>query len=130
MVWLDLWYINHCWLFNLKSCFYVCIKYIWFLNSFCRYICKRTHSFEYSYIVSIIYIELEYFYLQLIICLHTVKWFQVLLCNSNNVTSVICLHTVKLLQVLVFNTNYSIQLYSFICTRLNGSEYCYVSQFN
>ena len=27
------------------------------------------------------------------ICLHTVKWFQVFLCNSNNLTSIICLHT-------------------------------------
>ena len=29
----------------------------------------------------------------------TVKWFQVLLCNSNNLTSVICLHTVFILPV-------------------------------
>ena len=28
-----------------------------------------------------------------LICLHTVKLFQVLQCNSNNLTSVICLHT-------------------------------------
>ena len=27
--------------------------------------------------------------------MHTVKWFQVILCNINNSTSVICLHTVK-----------------------------------
>ena len=26
--------------------------------------------------------------------LHTVKWFQILLCNSHNLTSVFCLHTV------------------------------------
>ena len=30
-----------------------------------------------------------------LICLHTVKWFQVLLCNTNNLTSLICWHTVK-----------------------------------
>ena len=39
----------------------------------------------------------------------------------------ICLQTVKWLQVLLFNTNYSIEHYSFICTQLNGSKYCYVS---
>ena len=27
--------------------------------------------------------------------LHTVKWFQVSVCNTNNLTSVICLHIVK-----------------------------------
>ena len=29
------------------------------------------------------------------ICLHTIKWFQALLWNANNLTSIICLHTVK-----------------------------------
>ena len=32
--------------------------------------------------------------------MHTVKWFQVLLCNRNNITSVICLHTFKLIYVI------------------------------
>ena len=41
----------------------------------------------------------KYFYLLLIICLHTFNWFQVLLCNSNNVTSVIYLHTVKWIHI-------------------------------
>ena len=36
-------------------------------------------------------------------------------------------HTVKKFQVLLFNTNDSIQHYTFICTLLNGSKYCYVS---
>ena len=31
------WYIIHCWLFKAKSCFYLYIKYIWFVNTFCRY---------------------------------------------------------------------------------------------
>ena len=35
----------------------------------------------------------------------------------------ICLHTVKWLQVLRFNINYSIQYYSFVCSQLNGSKY-------
>ena len=38
-------------------------------------------------------------------------------------TLIICLHTVKWLQVLQFNTNCSIQQYSFVCTQLNGSKY-------
>ena len=33
----------------------------------------------------------------------------------------------KWLQVLLFNTNNSIQHYSFVCTQLKGSKYCYVS---
>ena len=39
----------------------------------------------------------KYFYQYQIIlfCLLKVKWFQVLLCNSNNLASVICLHTFK-----------------------------------
>ena len=36
-----------------------------------------------------------------------------------------CLCTVKSFQVLLFNTNYSIQHYSFVCTQLNSSKYCY-----
>ena len=39
----------------------------------------------------------------------------------------ICLHTVKWLQVLLFNTNYSIQHYSFVRIQLNSPEYCYIS---
>ena len=35
----------------------------------------------------------KYFNLLLIICLHKVKWFQVLLCNSHSLISVICLHS-------------------------------------
>ena len=38
------------------------------------------------------------------------------------------LHTVKWLQALLFNTNHSSQnIYSFVCTQWNGSKYCYVS---
>ena len=45
----------------------------------------------------------------------------------------ICLHTVKCFQVLLFNTNNSGQYYSFICVQFNGFKYCYVIriiQFN
>ena len=74
-----------------------------------------------------------------------------------SLSSVFCLQSMKRLQVLLFNTNYSIQHYSlillsnvskycyvkpiikyrhinssiqhysFVCTQLNGSKYCYVS---
>ena len=39
LVWfgLVLWHINHYWLFNAKSCFYIYIKYIWFVKTFSRY---------------------------------------------------------------------------------------------
>ena len=30
-----------------------------------------------------------------LICLHKIKWFQVLICNTNDSISVICLHMVK-----------------------------------
>ena len=44
--------------------------------------------------VSSISTKQKYFNLKLIICLHTVNWFQVLLCNNNNVILVIiCLCT-------------------------------------
>ena len=36
-------------------------------------------------------------------------------------------YTVKWFQFLLFSTNNSIQHYSFVCTQLNGSKYCYVS---
>ena len=53
-------------------------------------ICKQVDWFD---LVPILFItllnETE------LICLHTVKWFQVLLCNSNNLTSVIHLLTLK-----------------------------------
>ena len=35
--------------------------------------------------------------------------------------------TVKEFQVLLINTNDAIQHYSFVCTQLNDSNYCYVS---
>ena len=49
LVWFGwvLWYINHCGLFKAKSFFYICIKYVWFVNSFWRCIFKWAwdHSF-------------------------------------------------------------------------------------
>ena len=39
-----LWYIYHCRLFNAKSCFYIYIKYIWFVNTFWRYTLKWSNS--------------------------------------------------------------------------------------
>ena len=88
--------------------------------------------------VACIAIKHSYFYFLMIICLHAVKWFQVLLFNiditiqhysficaqSNGfkycyvILIILLWHTVKWFQV--FYTN------SFICTQLNGSNYCYV----
>ena len=34
---LVLWHINHCWLFNAKSCYYMYILNILFINTVCRY---------------------------------------------------------------------------------------------
>ena len=45
----------------------------------------------------------------------------------------ICLHIVKWFQVLLFNINDSLPCYSFVCVKLNGFKYCYlivVIQFN
>ena len=36
--------------------------------------------------------------------------------------------TVKEFQVLLFNINNSIRRYLFVCSQLNSSKYCYVSQ--
>ena len=58
----------------------------WFVNSFGRYIFKWAwaHSFVHSEMVSSISIQHKYFYLRLIICLHTIKWFQIFLYITNN----------------------------------------------
>ena len=60
--WLDLWHIEHCWLSNAKSYFYIYIKYIWFVNTFCWYIlnvpeiifCIQSNGFKYFYLLLII----------------------------------------------------------------------------
>ena len=119
MIWFGLlsWHINYCRLFNAKSCFYIYILNIWFVNTFCWHIFKWAwaHSFVHNEMASRISTQHEYLYWLFIICLLTVKKFQLFLCNSNNVISVIiCLDTLK--WSWVFNTNYSIQHYSFIYT--------------
>ena len=43
--------------------------------------------------------------------------------SLSNSISIFCLHTVKWFQVLLFNANNSIQHHSFICTQLNGFKY-------
>ena len=60
-----LWHIKPCRLFNAKSCLY--LYKTWFVGN----ISDKPEP----------------------ICLDTAKWFQVLLCNANNSTSVICLHS-------------------------------------
>ena len=60
--------------------------------------------------------------------LHTVKLLYC--CITLMILLNIYLYTVKWLQVLLFNTNNSIQYYSFICTQLNSSKYCYEISVN
>ena len=82
MVWfgLVLWHINHCRLFNANSCLQVHIEYIWFVNIFAwGHFCTQLNGFTYCYLIWIILFGINHL-------LHTVKWFQVLLCNSYNLT--------------------------------------------
>ena len=88
----------------------------------------------------ILFLDESVFYLVSIICLHSLKWFQILLskvysfiCTQLNgfkhcyiILAIQLKQTVKEFQVLLFNTNNSIH-YSFIRTQLNRSQYCYVS---
>ena len=46
----------------------------------------------------------------------------------NDFKFIFCTHLNGFKQILLFNTNYSIQHYSFICTKINGSKYCHLSQ--
>ena len=63
-----------------------------------------------------------------LIVLPTDKLFQLLLLNTKwfCFLLMICLHTMKWLQVLLFNTNNAIQYYSFIYKHTCGPKYCYV----
>ena len=44
-----------------------------------------------------------------------------------NESDLICLHTVKWFQVLICNTYNPISYYSFVCTQLNGFKYWYLT---
>ena len=77
---------------------YMCV-YIYIYVCVCVCVC----SVEYLTLLVLLDINnlfAQYFYLILIIYLHTVKWFQ------------------------VFNTNNSIEYHLFICTQLNDYNYC------
>ena len=56
-----LWHINHCWLFNAKSCFYMNIK---FASTFCRYTKLNDQT--------VLFLTIQF------------NCFQVLLCITNN----------------------------------------------
>ena len=120
MVWLGwvLRHINHCRLFNAKSYSYIYIKYM---------VCKH--------ILLITFLNKPQ-----LTCLPTVKWFQVLLCNSNNLTLVICLHPFKWIYIGFVNQQLSIILFlneleliclhisfSVVCRQLNGFSNCYLT---
>ena len=107
-------HINHCRLFNAKSSLYIYIKYIWFaliwfyiiativhylmlnplytyiLNIICKhfvgkifkqawahFFCSQVNGFMYFYLTRIILLTINHW-------LQTVKWYQVLLCISDN----------------------------------------------
>ena len=98
MIWFGwvLWHINHCWLFNAKFSLYIYVEYIGFslvgfygMSTIVGYLMS---SLLYTYILNIFMICKHI--LSLSSFFHTVKWFQVLLYNRHNLTSVICLHTV------------------------------------
>ncbi len=58
-------------------------------------------------------------------CLHTVKWFQVFLVNTNN--SIQHYLFVKLFQVLVCITYNSVKHQSFVYTQLNGQTVLFLT---
>ena len=93
-----LWHINHCRLFNAKSFLYIYIKYIWFglvgfygISTIIIYLMANplytyiSNTFVKKQFVSNILNKTGLIYL------YTVKGFQVLLNNTNNLASVICL---------------------------------------
>ena len=97
-----LWHTKHYRLFKTKLYLHIYIKFI-----MCRQILLVTFLYE---------TELIFF--------NTVKYFQVLLYNSHNLTLVICSPKLKWFQLFLFNTNYSVH-HSF--AQLNGSKNFYAS---
>ena len=98
MIWFGrvLKHINHCRLFNAKFSLY---KY-WFVDILWKSVLNEPE----------------------LIFLHTSKWFQVLLCSNNNLTSVISLHSFKYdllilflkdLEVAFLHTSIAIQSHGF-----------------
>ena len=63
------------------------------------------------------------YYIPIIQFLHTFKWFQVFLFNTNNIIKhYSSVYTVKRLHVLLCNTNELIYHKSFLSTQLNGQR--------
>ena len=68
------WHINRCWLFNTKSCFYIYIICIWFVNSFVdtflsslsSSFCKQLNGFKYFYLTQIFLITINHSFAQFI----------------------------------------------------------------
>ena len=100
--------------------------------SMCSFFLTQLNSFKYFYLNWIILLTIKNFF-------HTVKWFQVLLCNNS--TSVICLNTFKWIYIYTwfvseqFVGNFIFKL-ELICLhtsidsvfiQLNGFNYCYLT---
>ena len=60
----------------------------------------------------------------LTICLPAIKWFHLLLFNTNNSIQFNIDYLFTDSELLIFITNYSFQYDSFICSESNGSKYC------
>ena len=96
---LILWYINHCWLFKVKSCFYIYIKYI---------ICRYAQLNEPTVLILTIQFSKSQ-QTSMVPSIATDHWLF-------NLTSVICLHTVKWSNSSISNN--SIEHKSFVCTQV------------
>ena len=67
---------------------------ITFLNEAEHIFSTQLNGFKYFYQIQIILFTINHLFAH--------KWFQVLQCNSNNLTLVICLHTFKLIYIYDF----------------------------
>ena len=77
------------------------VKNRWFENTFCWYFKMSLSSFFFHIVKGFQVLLCNSSNLTSVICLHIVKWFQVLLCNSNHIT-VICLHTFKWIYIYIY----------------------------
>ena len=135
-------------------------RYIWFvwigcygLSTIVVYYAKSSLYIYQIHMICKYKSEIIFFNGTELICLHASKWFQLLLYNSHNLTSVIylqilficnfifkwvwtnwfahlycyCFCTVKWFRLLVFNTRSSIWYQSFVCTQWSGYKHCYLT---
>ena len=113
MIWFGkvLWHINHCGLFNAKSCSYIYIKHIW---------SGLVGFYGISTIVGYLMPNLVFTYiLTYMICKHIFYIYTVKRSNSSISINLIQVNKVKQFQVLLCITNNSINHQSFVYTQLS-----------